>query len=63
MQKACVREYWLLDPVHEQAEFYYLSDDGKYFIAPVDAHGVFHSRVLDGLYLRVDGYFKSQCRH
>ena len=57
-EKARVLEYWLLDPVRKQAEFYFLSDDGKYFIAPVDAHGVFHSRVLDGLYLKIDWLFQ-----
>ena len=48
-----VREYWLIDPVREQAEFYLLGDDGLYRVAAIEG-GVFHSRVLDGLYLKVE---------
>lgn len=46
-----VREYWLLDPENRRAEFLFLGDDGKYRALPVE-DGVFHSRVLAGLWLR-----------
>lgn len=49
-----VREYWLIEPVREQAEFYLLGDDGLYRLAAISADGIFHSRVLDGLYLKVE---------
>jgi Uma2 family endonuclease len=46
-----VREYWLLDPQRRQAEWYQLNEDGIYqLVAAQD--GVYHSRVLKGLWLR-----------
>lgn len=53
-EQAGVREYWLIDPQRKQAEFYLLGDDGIYRLAAVGNDGIFHSRVLDGLYLRVE---------
>ena len=49
-----VREYWLIDPVRKQAEFYLLGDDNIYHPATVGADGEFHSVVLKGLRLKVD---------
>ena len=53
-EQAGVREYWLIDPVRRQAEFYRLGDDGIYQLVPVGADGIFRSAVLDGLQLQVD---------
>jgi Uma2 family endonuclease len=52
-EQAGVREYWLIDPQRKQAEFYLLGDDGIYRLAST-SDGIFHSRVLDGLYLKVE---------
>jgi Uma2 family endonuclease len=52
-EQAGVREYWLIDPLRKQAEFYLLGEDGIYRLAPT-SDGVFHSHVLDGLYLKVE---------
>jgi Uma2 family endonuclease len=49
-----VREYWLLDPLRHQAEFYQLALDGIYRAAPLGADGRYYSAVLDGLWLEVD---------
>lgn len=49
-----VHEYWLLDPLRKQAEFYGLGDDGIYRLIPIGGDGLFHSRVLEGLWLKVD---------
>ena len=49
-----VREYWLIDPIRKQAEFYLLGDDNIYHPATVGADGEFHSVVLKGLRLKVD---------
>jgi Uma2 family endonuclease len=49
-----VREYWLIDPVRREAEFYLLGDDGVYHPAAVTADGEFHSAVLEGLRLKVE---------
>lgn len=48
-----VREYWLIDPVRKQAEFYLLGDDGIYRPALIGEDGIFRSRVLRGLELKV----------
>jgi Uma2 family endonuclease len=48
-----VREYWLIDPVRKQAEFYELSKNGVYRLTNVGAEGIFRSRVLKGLWLQV----------
>jgi Uma2 family endonuclease len=48
-----VREYWLLDYLRRQAEFYQLWSDGIYRPVPVDAEGIYRSAVLDGLRLKV----------
>ncbi len=48
-----VKEYWLIDPLRKQAEFYQRGDDGIFRLIPVGA-GVFRSAVLDGLWLNVE---------
>jgi Uma2 family endonuclease len=49
-----VREYWLLDYLRRQAEFYQLGADGIYRPAPVGQDGIYHSAVLEGLWLKVE---------
>lgn len=49
-----VPEYWLLDPVREQAEFYQLGADGIYRPVALDAQGRYDSAALPGLWLQAD---------
>jgi Uma2 family endonuclease len=49
-----VREYWLLDYLRRQAEFYDLGSDGIYRSVPIDAAGIYRSAVLNGLWLKVE---------
>jgi Uma2 family endonuclease len=49
-----VCEYWLLDYLRRQAEFYQLGSDGIYRAVPVGADGIYRSAVLDGLWLQVE---------
>ena len=49
-----VREYWLIDPDREQAEFYQRSKTGIYQLIPSGPDGRYHSKVLDGLWLKVE---------
>ncbi len=49
-----VREYWLIDPLRKQAEFYQLGDDGIYRMVAPDSEGKYYSVVLTGLWLKVD---------
>jgi len=49
-----VPEYWLIDPVREQAEFYQRDDNGFYRPILPDAQGHYHSAALPGLWLQVN---------
>jgi len=52
-ERAGVREYWLIDPLRLQADFYRLMADGGFTRVPVQ-DGVFTSEALPGFRLRVD---------
>ncbi len=49
-----VCEYWLLDPLRRQAEFYGLGTDGIYHLLEVNHDGILRSLVLPGLWLKVE---------
>ena len=49
-----VREYWLLDYLRRQAEFYQRGPDGIYRPIPVGPDGIYQSAVLEGLWLSVE---------
>ncbi len=53
-ESAGVREYWLIDPDRKQAEFYQLGEDGIYHPVLIGSEGVYHSKVLEGLWLMVE---------
>ena len=52
-EAAGIPEYWLLDPIREQAEFYQLDPGGIYRPAALDAQGRYQSVVLPSLWLQV----------
>lgn len=52
-----VREYWLIDPIRNKAEFYQLGQEGVYHLAQLD-NGLFHSAVLKGLWIKVAWLWK-----
>jgi Uma2 family endonuclease len=49
-----VKEYWLIDPQREQAEFYQRSKKGIYQVVQPEAEGRYHSAVLRGLWISTD---------
>jgi len=53
-EQAGIREYWLLDPLRRQAEFYRLGADGIYLAGPIGDDGIFRSTVIEGLWLKVE---------
>jgi len=57
-EAAGVREYWLIDPLREQAEFYQLGADGRYRLGQVGIDGIYRSFVLDGFWLRVAWFWQ-----
>ena len=52
-EAAGVSEYWLIDPIREQAEFYRIEADNHYHPAMPDDEGVYHSETVGGFWLRV----------
>ena len=54
-----VREYWLIDPIRQQAEFYVLDEKGIYQLHRPDAEGKFRSVVFEGLWLEVAWLWQS----
>jgi Uma2 family endonuclease len=52
-EAAGVPEYWLIDPLREQSEFYRLDERGRYQPMPLEA-GVLTSQAVSGFRLRVD---------
>lgn len=50
---AGVKEYWLIDPIRKQAEFYQIGSDGHYYSVPADAGNIYHSEAVPGFWLKV----------
>jgi Uma2 family endonuclease len=53
-----VREYWLIDPLRRQVEFYSLGEDGIYRLLPLEGGTIFRSRVLEGLWIKTEWLFQ-----
>jgi Uma2 family endonuclease len=53
-EAAGVKEYWLVDPDRQQAEFYRLGENRRYRSVSADERGIFTSEVLPGFRLKVD---------
>jgi Uma2 family endonuclease len=51
---AGVKEYWIIDPENNQAEFYQLDSGGRYALVPPDENGIYYSTAMNGLWLRVN---------
>ena len=47
-----VREYWVLDPEEQRADFYVLAADGRYERRRTDEDGIYPSEVIAGFRLR-----------
>ena len=51
---AGIAEYWIIDPLRNEAFFYVLDQDGHYRQRTVDHEGVYHSSAVTGFWLVVD---------
>lgn len=49
-----VREYWLIDPEHRQAEFYRLDGEGRYRLILSGEAGKYESEAIAGFWLMVE---------
>jgi Uma2 family endonuclease len=52
-ESAGINEYWLIDPIRKQAEFYRLGIDKLYHLISPDVEDVYRSEVVKGFWLRV----------
>ncbi len=52
-QEGGVPEYWIIDPLRKQAEFYVL-ENGHFVPAELDDAGLYHSRMLQGVWIDVN---------
>jgi Uma2 family endonuclease len=48
-----VKEYWLINPEREEADFYRLDERGRYRLTEPNSEGVYRSVVLPGFRLKV----------
>jgi Uma2 family endonuclease len=53
-ERGGVAEYWLIDPLRQQAEFYHPGPDGRYRLLAAGGHGRYESRVIAGLWLNIE---------
>lgn len=53
-EAAGIREYWLIDPERQHAEFYRLDTDLHYSAVPLEADNTFRSQVIPGFWLRTE---------
>ncbi len=57
-ETAGVREYWMIDPLYQEALFYVLGEHKKFLRFPTNTQGIYQSRVLPRLKLEVAVLFK-----
>ncbi len=58
-QRAGVLEYWLIDPVTQQVDFFQLDGFGHFQSVPPDSEGIYRSTVLPDFWLRTDWLWQS----
>ncbi len=52
-ETAGIPEYWMIDPLRQEASFFQLGADKRYHLAPLEDDGTYRSKVLPGFWLRV----------
>jgi Uma2 family endonuclease len=52
-----VSEYWLIDPIREQAMFYQRGEDGLYRSSNLDEEGRYYSATLVGLWVKPEWFW------
>lgn len=59
-EKAGVKEYWIIDYRTRTANFYNLDENGRYKLSYPSPEGIFESRILQGLWLKVDWLWQKE---
>jgi Uma2 family endonuclease len=57
-ERAGVAEYWVIDPIRRQADFFQLGEDRVYHLITIGEDGVFRSAILPGFWLKVDWFWR-----
>lgn len=57
-ERGGVKEYWLIDPERQSAEFYIRDDAGLFQLAKPGADGVYRSAMVEGFFVRVAWFWK-----
>lgn len=57
-----VREFWLIDPIRQQAEFYLLGEDKLFHHLSPDANDVYHSTIIPGFWFKVGWLWEQPLR-
>ena len=57
-ESAGIPEYWLLDPIRKQAEFYRIGEDNFYHLVPISNDGIYRSEVIPGFWLNINWLWK-----
>lgn len=57
-ERAGVREYWIIDDRTRTANFYNLDENGKYKLLYISPEGVFESRVIEGLWVDTNWFWR-----
>ena len=57
-ESAGISEYWLIDPIREQAEFYRIGKDRLYHLVPISNDGIYRSEVIPGFWLNINWLWK-----
>jgi Uma2 family endonuclease len=53
-----VEEYWIIDPTHEEADFYQRGEDGLFHAVGVGEDGRYVSRVLPDIWVRPEWFWE-----
>ncbi len=59
-EKACVKEYWIIDHERRTANFYGLNNENKFNLLLPDSDTKFESRVIDGLWIKTDWLWQEE---
>lgn len=52
-ESAGISEYWLIDPIRKQAEFYRLGEDKLYHSILTDTEGIYRSEIIKDFWIKV----------
>lgn len=59
-EKAGVKEYWIIDYRMRTANFYGFDENGKYQMLPIAVDGTFESRMIEGLWIKIEWLWQEE---